>query len=137
MWRRREPRHEARLSRFESWPRQGPQGEGLAASRRDSFPQFNLELLARPVRLSFSSTTEVPSAGNKPVDLEALVDEPCWLHGVDLSSTVDLTVIVACGATRKTIAPSSWPWFFCPKEHFLEREQKSRRAIWAVGLKTA
>lgn len=60
--------------------------------------------------------------GNKPVDLDALTDEPCWL-GVDLSSTVDLTVIVACWRTADGYAVH--PWFFCPADNLSQREDES------------
>lgn len=51
--------------------------------------------------------------GAKPVDLDTLRDAPCWL-AVDLSSTVDLSVIVACWRTADGYALH--PWFFCPSE---------------------
>ena len=51
--------------------------------------------------------------GAKPVDLDALRDAPCWL-AVDLSSTVDLSVIVACWRTAEGYEVH--PWFFCPSE---------------------
>lgn len=60
--------------------------------------------------------------GNVPVDLEALKDRPCWL-AVDLSSTTDLTAIVA-----------AWPdddggydvaaWFFVPADSLRTRSEK-------------
>lgn len=60
--------------------------------------------------------------GAKEVDLDALVEEPCWL-GVDLSSTIDLTVIVACWRTADGFAVA--PWFFCPADNLQEREDES------------
>lgn len=56
---------------------------------------------------------DVYDAGAKPVDLDALRDEPCWL-AVDLSSTVDLSVVVACWRTADGYFLH--PWFFCPQE---------------------
>lgn len=51
--------------------------------------------------------------GARPVDLDSLRGQPCWL-GVDLSSTVDLSVIVACWPAPEGYAV--WAWFFCPAE---------------------
>ncbi|HWL56413.1 MAG TPA: terminase TerL endonuclease subunit [Paracoccus sp. (in: a-proteobacteria)] len=56
---------------------------------------------------------DIYDAGAKDYDLDALRDEPCWL-GVDLSSTVDLSVIVACWRTADGYFVK--PWFFCPQE---------------------
>ncbi|TKA98540.1 terminase large subunit [Cereibacter changlensis] len=56
---------------------------------------------------------EIYDAGAKAYDLDALKDEPCWL-AVDLSSTVDLSVIVACWRTADGYYVH--PWFFCPAD---------------------
>lgn len=56
---------------------------------------------------------DVYDAGAKSFDLDDLREEPCWL-GVDLSSTVDLTVIVACW--RLAEGYFVYPWFFCPQD---------------------
>ncbi|MCA0847191.1 terminase large subunit [Salipiger thiooxidans] len=56
--------------------------------------------------------------GNKAVDLDQLRDAHCWL-AVDLSSTVDLSVIVACWRTADGYVVH--PWFFCPSER-VERQ---------------
>lgn len=56
---------------------------------------------------------DIYDAGAKDYDLDALRDEPCWL-GVDLSSTVDLSVIV--GRWRTADGYFVKPWFFCPQE---------------------
>ena len=61
-------------------------------------------------------------AGASPVDFEALKDEPCWL-AVDLSSTKDLTCIVACWRTADGYVVR--PWFFCPSESMTTREESS------------
>lgn len=62
---------------------------------------------------------DVYDAGNKDGDLCALKHEPCWL-AVDLSSTVDLSVIVACWRTADGYFVK--PWFFCPGETISTRE---------------
>lgn len=60
--------------------------------------------------------------GAKPLDLDALKEEQCWL-GVDLSSTVDLSVIVACWRTADGYAVA--PWFFVPEDNLEDREDGS------------
>ncbi|MAC79289.1 MAG: terminase [Rhodobacteraceae bacterium] len=57
--------------------------------------------------------------GAKAVDLDALRDAPCWL-AVDLSSTIDLSVIVACWRTADGYAV--FPWFFCPSERVEQQD---------------
>lgn len=64
---------------------------------------------------------EIYDAGKKAFDLDKLRDEPCWL-GVDLSSTVDLSVIVACWRTPEGYFVK--PWFFCPGDN-LEGQDRS------------
>ncbi|WP_072341576.1 terminase large subunit [Devosia enhydra] len=65
---------------------------------------------------------DVYDAGAKPVDIDALAEEPCWL-AVDLSSTTDLSVIVACWRTADGYALAAW--FFCPEENISQREDAS------------
>lgn len=60
--------------------------------------------------------------GAKRIDLDDLRDEPCWL-GVDLSNTIDLTVIVACWRTAEGYAV--YPWFFCPRDRLLKGDDSS------------
>lgn len=73
---------------------------------------------------------DVYDAGAKPIDLDALNDEPCWV-AVDLSSTIDLSVIVACWRTADGYVLAAW--FFCPEENLSEREEGSGAsyAMWA------
>ena len=56
---------------------------------------------------------DVYDAGARTFDLDVLKDQPCWL-GVDLSSTIDLSVIVACWRLAEGYFVK--PWFFCPQE---------------------
>lgn len=65
---------------------------------------------------------DIYDAGGGPVDFDALKDEPCWL-AVDLSSTVDLSVIVACWRAADGYVVR--PWFFCPSENVTTREEGS------------
>lgn len=60
--------------------------------------------------------------GGKAFDLDALKAEQCWL-AVDLSSTIDLSVIVACWRTADGYAVT--PWFFIPEDNLEDREDGS------------
>ncbi|MBN9333629.1 terminase TerL endonuclease subunit [Devosia sp.] len=60
--------------------------------------------------------------GKKAFDLDALKEEPCWL-GVDLSSKIDLSVIVA--AWRLAEGYFVRPWFFIPEDNIDDREDGS------------
>lgn len=60
--------------------------------------------------------------GGKSLDLDELKGEPAWL-AVDLSSTTDLSVIVACWPTADGYVVR--PWFFCPEDNLDERERLS------------
>lgn len=80
---------------------------------------------------------EIYDAGRKGFDLDVLRDEPCWL-AVDLSSTVDLSVIVACW--RLAEGYFVHPFFFCPDATIREREDASGASYgdWAeAGFITA
>ncbi|CCB65399.1 terminase large subunit [Hyphomicrobium sp. MC1] len=80
---------------------------------REAFRQLHLN-----VWLGHSSDPFVEMSiwdeGNSPVDLSKLRNEPCWL-AVDLSSTSDLTVIVA--VWRDGEGYIAHPWFFCPRDN--------------------
>ncbi len=61
--------------------------------------------------------------GKGPVDLDEMEAEqhPCWL-AVDLSSTTDLTVIVACWKVGDEFVV--WPWYFCPGDNLQRRADR-------------
>lgn len=63
---------------------------------------------------------DVYDQGDDAIDLEALCGEPCWL-GVDLSSTTDLTAVVA--AWKQGEEYIVWPWFFCPGDNLRRRSE--------------
>ncbi|RJG44911.1 terminase TerL endonuclease subunit [Mesorhizobium sp. DCY119] len=52
--------------------------------------------------------------GKEPFDIESLRDKPCWL-GVDMSTTTDLTAVVACWRDGNG-GFKVHPHFFCPEE---------------------
>jgi len=89
---------------------------------REAFQQFHLG-----IRLDSSAAPFVDSetydAGADPLDLQELRGRPCWL-GVDLSSSGDLTVIVAAFADDDggyTVVP----FFFCPGDNLRQRQEQS------------
>ena len=57
------------------------------------------------------------------IDEDDLLGRPCWL-GVDLSSTRDLTAIVA--AVRQDETYVLKPWFFCPADRLSERQERDQ-----------
>jgi phage terminase large subunit-like protein len=65
---------------------------------------------------------DVYDQGRKSYDLDTLKSEPCWL-GVDLSSKIDLSVIVA--AWRLADGYFVHPWFFIPEDNIDDREAGS------------
>lgn len=60
---------------------------------------------------------------NEPLDLEALRERPCWL-GVDMSSKLDLTAVVAIFEEGDRI--DVLPFFFIPEEAGEPRERKKQ-----------
>ena len=60
--------------------------------------------------------------GRKSFDLDTLEEADCWL-AVDLSSTTDLSVIVACWRVAEGYFVH--PWFFCPEDTLRTREDAS------------
>ncbi|AJE47189.1 Phage terminase-like protein [Celeribacter indicus] len=89
---------------------------------REAFRQLNLNIWLDHATEPF---VEMPvyDEGAKPVDLEGLEEDPCWI-GVDLSSNDDLTVAVACWKDQDG-GFLVWPWFFCPEENLRGREERS------------
>lgn len=62
---------------------------------------------------------EIYDRGDKAFDLDQLRSDPCWL-AVDLSSTTDLSVIVACWKTAEGYV--IYPWFFCPADRVAQND---------------
>ncbi len=63
--------------------------------------------------------------GDELFDLSDLEYEPCWI-GVDLSSTSDLTAVVACW--RDPDCEDGYivhPWFYCPADNLEKRQAQS------------
>lgn len=59
--------------------------------------------------------------GAGPVDLDTLRGAPCWI-GVDMSTTTDLTAVVA--AWRDGDGYVVHPWFFCPADNLRARAER-------------
>ena len=105
-------------------------------AEREAFKQYHCNFWLDHSATPFVDMA-VYDAGAEPIDLAALAGEPCWL-GVDLSSSGDLTVIVA--AFRDGDGYVVLPWFFCPNENLRQRQEQSGAPYvrWAEeGLITA
>ncbi|TIY06235.1 MAG: terminase large subunit, partial [Mesorhizobium sp.] len=88
---------------------------------RESFRQLHLNIW-----LDHSTSPFVEMAiydrGSAAVDPDALRGRPCWI-GVDLSSTIDLTAVVAAwrdGDGGYVVVP----WFFCPADALRARADR-------------
>ena len=90
---------------------------------RDDFRQFHLNCWLDNAAAPFVDMS-VYDEGAEPIDLAAHEEArtPCWL-GVDLSSSIDLTVIVAAFATEDGF--DVVPFFYCPKGNLTRREDAS------------
>ena len=90
-------------------------------SDREDFLQYNLCQW-----LDHSASPFVDLAtydlGAAAVDLQELEKQPCWL-AVDLSSTTDLTCIVAAWRDGDD-GYAVWPWFFCPADNLRKRAER-------------
>jgi phage terminase large subunit-like protein len=96
---------------------------------RDDFRQFHLNCWLEHSVSPFVDMG-VYDAGADPVDLGALEGEPCWL-AADLSTTTDLSVVVACWRDGDDYIV--WAWFFCPADNLdiRSRRDKVPYARWA------
>lgn len=94
-------------------------------SDRASFEQFFLGIRQSSSLAPYIDMAVYDEGADVAIDLEALKDKPCWL-GVDLSSNIDLTVIVAAwkGEDDTYIVH---PWFFCPRMNLQERQDKTEQ----------
>jgi phage terminase large subunit-like protein len=88
----------------------------------DDFKQYNLNFWLDNALSPFVDMAAYDQASDQ-ISLADLKGRPCWLS-VDLSSTTDLTVILAVwrddddGYTVR-------PWFFCPKANLQERQDRT------------
>ncbi len=83
-------------------------------SERDSFRQLNLNIWLDQTASPFVDMM-VYDEGSAAVDLDDLEGKPCWL-GVDLSSTSDLTTVVAAWRDGED-GFVVHPMFFCPADN--------------------
>jgi len=58
--------------------------------------------------------------GAGEIDVASLEGQPCWL-GVDLSSSIDLSVIIACFRDGDDYVVL--PFFFCPQDNLRQRQE--------------
>jgi phage terminase large subunit-like protein len=97
---------------------------------REAFRQLHLNVWLDHSADPFVDA-DVYDRGNRPIDLEAMREFPCWL-AVDLSSVKDLTVVLACWKLDDDTL-SVWAWFFCPGEALRQRSDRDRvpYTVWA------
>lgn len=92
---------------------------------QDNFKQFHLNCW---LDYSASPFVAMPvyDEGKAKVDLEdkEATQEPCWL-GVDLSSTTDLTAVVAAWGNSED-GFEVHPWFFCPADSLQRRADRDQ-----------
>ncbi|MGH6978067.1 MAG: terminase large subunit [Brevundimonas sp.] len=67
---------------------------------------------------------ELYDKGGEPIDPDTLKGRPCWL-GVDLSSTQDLTAVVACFADDDG-GYTLLAWFFVPEDSLAKRQERDQ-----------
>ncbi|KAB0679528.1 terminase large subunit [Aureimonas leprariae] len=92
-------------------------------TERDSFRQLKLNIWLDNSTSPFVDMA-VYDRGQAPIDLEALRGAPCWL-GVDMSTTTDLTAVVA--AFHDPDDPDGFlvlPHFFCPGDQLRARGER-------------
>lgn len=90
-------------------------------SDRDDFCQYNLNQWLDHSTSPFVDMA-VYDCGAGAIDLKALEKQPCWL-GFDLSSTTDLTAVLAAfrdGDDGYIVLPS----FFCPADNLRQRAER-------------
>lgn len=90
-------------------------------AERDDFCQYNLNFWLDHSLSPFVEMS-VYDEGGAHVDLEALKGQPCWL-GVDMSTTTDLTAVVACWRDGED-GYVVWPWFFVPEDNLRTRGER-------------
>jgi phage terminase large subunit-like protein len=90
-------------------------------SDQDAFKQYHLNYWPDNSTSPFVDMA-VYDEGAEPIDLAALEGQPCWL-GCDLSSSVDLSVIIA--AFRDDDDYIIVPYFFCPRDNLRQRQEAS------------
>lgn len=90
-------------------------------SDQEDFRQYNLNEWLDHSASPFVEMS-VYDEGAAPIDLQALAGEPCWL-GVDLSSTTDLTAVVAAWRVGDD-GYLVHPFFFCPRDNLRKRADR-------------
>lgn len=90
-------------------------------SDREDFCQYNLNQWLDHSMSPFVDMA-VYDCGAEAIDLKGLEKLPCWL-AVDLSSTTDLTAIVAAWRDGDD-GYIVWAWFFCPADNLRQRAER-------------
>jgi phage terminase large subunit-like protein len=88
-------------------------------SDQDAFKQYHLNFWPDHTSSPFVEMATYDEGAGE-IDMAALEGEPCWL-GCDLSSSIDLSVIIA--AFRDGEGYTVVPWFFCPRDNLRQRQE--------------
>jgi phage terminase large subunit-like protein len=91
---------------------------------RASFQQLSLNIWLDGSLDPFVDMLVYDEGAQFQIDLEDLEGKPCWL-GVDLSSTNDLTAVVACWGDSES-GYVVHPWFFCPADNLQQRTDRDK-----------
>jgi phage terminase large subunit-like protein len=97
---------------------------------RESFRQLHLNIWLDNSTSPFVDMA-ISDEGAEPIDMQALIGRPCWI-GVDLSSTTDLTAVVAA-FPEDDGGFTVLPFLFCPADNLKARADRDGVAYpeWA------
>ncbi|MCO5159812.1 MAG: terminase large subunit [Mesorhizobium sp.] len=96
--------------------------EGEASiTAREAFRQYHLNCWLDHSASPFVEMS-VYDKGADPIDEKALAGRPCWI-GVDMSTTTDLTAVVAAFADDDG-GFTVLPWFACPGDNLRQRGER-------------
>lgn len=91
---------------------------------REAFMQYNLNCWLDGAAAPWLDMPTYDAAGAEPVDLDALEGQPCYV-GVDLSSTSDLTAVVAV-FPHQDGSLTVKPFFFVPEDTLRQRQERDQ-----------
>lgn len=122
LWREVNPAIDAGFRRIEEMRESARQAAEIPA-QREAFKQYYLNMWSDGAPDPWLDMDVYDRCGD-PIDEEALLGQPCWL-GVDLSSTQDLTAVVAV-FRRDDGGYILLPHFFCPADNLAKRQERDQ-----------
>lgn len=122
VWRAVNPAIASGFRRIEEMRESARQAQEMPAER-EAFKRYYLNMWSDGAPDPWLDM-DVYDRGSEPIDEGALLGQPCWL-GVDLSSTQDLTAVVA--AFRDDDGGYTLlPHFFCPEDNLAKRQERDQ-----------